>query len=102
MILTQIQPADGLPIVLIGLSRDNARLLLAGRPIEIEGGSLGVPADICIIGDETDAKLYDTIREAVGDATTTTYTCCPRHAAETGVPHRPGPNTVCPQAVIGG
>lgn len=53
---------DGRPFILIGLSAENCRRLLAGRPAIFDGAPFGYPGEIMIIGGETEDTMYDDLR----------------------------------------
>lgn len=101
MIKARIDQQDGHPVVLLGLSRANMRLLLAGKPMHVKGDVLGVDVDVLIIGGETEPAMHTMIQQAWGGRSPTqTYTCCEKHAAEAGVPHLPGPDTACMDTAV--
>ncbi len=88
---------SGREMVVYGLSRANMRLLLAGKPIHMDGSVLGLPHDTLIVGGETETDIANTLNGAFGKPRDA-YTCCEKHAAEAGLPHRPAPPTMAPTA----
>lgn len=48
---------DGREFIGIGLSRRNCELLLAGRPIEIDGKEMRMPIDVFIFAGETEDAM---------------------------------------------
>lgn len=91
MIKALITQPDGRPAVLLGLSRANMRLLLAGKPIKVDGRVLGVDVDVCLVGGETEQDIRQELVTALG-APARQYTCCEEHAALAGMPHQPHPD----------
>lgn len=90
MIQAVFDQPEGRPLVLVGLSRENMKLLLAGKPILVDGKTLGTPVDVVVVGGETETDIHHIVTQAWGTPATT-YTCCEKHAAAAGVPHRPKP-----------
>ena len=61
------QGASGQRLLILGLSRKNTELLLAGRPISVDLRSLmGLEATVLLIAGETEEDLVRQLREAAG------------------------------------
>lgn len=96
MIQTVLDTKSGRPLLLLGLSRDNCRRVLAGEPATVNGARLGLAVDVLIVGGETDTAIYAALQRQLnaGGAETATYTCCQAHADEAGIMHVPLPSAV--------
>lgn len=75
MIRARATSADGRPVILLGLTRENIRRLVdLGQPIHVSGESLGISsrvAAINIVFGETADDIYNALREggAITDET---------------------------------
>jgi len=75
MIRARATSADGRPVILLGLTRENIRRLVElGEPIHVSGESLGLEsriASVNIVFGETAQGIYDSLRAggAVTDET---------------------------------
>lgn len=55
--------ADGVPLLILGLSRRNTELLLEGKPISVDMlGITGLKAKILIIAGETEEALTEQLK----------------------------------------
>lgn len=104
VIQAKMQGKNGQEILVYGLSRANMKLLLAGQPIKLDGSALRVQHTTVIVGGETEQDIHEALSMQFGRAQET-YTCCAKHAAESGLPHRPPPpgtaGTACPPKADG-
>ncbi len=89
--ITALFTSGRAPTLLLGLSRDNCRRLLAGQPIVQDLTGKGMPVKLFIVGGESDAALYGQLQQHPAFGGQRPNTCCERHAAEAGVPHNPLP-----------
>jgi hypothetical protein len=93
MIQMVLDGRDGVPVVMLGLTRENIDRLLTGQPVFIRGAALGVPTvNIAITAGEDEKAILDALRDAgmpgIGPKTVV-KTCCPEHAKQNGMAHVP-------------
>lgn len=97
MIKARMERTSGVPLVVLGITPDNIRELKNGRPIYVNGTEVGIPSDLAVMFGPTNEAIADEIRQAAGGMKPESiYTCCPAHAAQSGVPHNPLPGMTCP------
>lgn len=83
---------------MLGLSRANCKLMLAGEPVTVLGSTLGLEFDLYIAGGEDDVAIYNALQAKLGGRVeSVTYTCCQEHADEAGIMHvsAPGVEGAC-------
>lgn len=56
--------ANGRFIIGIGLSRENCKRLLEGKPIAIDMAEMGGKGELLIMAGETEQAMYDELRKA--------------------------------------
>ena len=66
MIRARADDQDGRPLILLGLSRENVRRLMADQPIKVTGESVGRPdvGSILIFFGETEEVMYERLKAA--------------------------------------
>jgi len=98
MIQSRLSTENGRTLLVLGLSRNNMKLLLAGNALKVDGEAIGVTNDVLILGGETELDIHATMMKVWGSPEDKSkfYTCCEEHAAQAGVPHNPQPGRPCP------
>lgn len=55
--------SNGLPFILLGLSRKNTELLLEGKPIIVKAADVALTHDIILVGGETEGDIVKELNE---------------------------------------
>jgi hypothetical protein len=69
MIKAKAQRRDGSSFVVLGLTRRNTELLLAGKPIPVDLREMGIDCQVLIMGGETEDAMAAELKDFIDSKT---------------------------------